>query len=115
MQEGERITSAVTLSFVRDTTDDQMFPKKGTRSNISIMYAGLGGDVKLVKYSAGVSAYFPLFWDMVFVTKGRMGYIQNLDTSIDRIPIYERYVLGGITTIRGMRYIGPIETVEHQM
>ncbi len=107
-QEGERTTSAVTLSFVRDTTDDAMLPTKGTRANFSVMYAGLGGDVKLVKYSAGVSAYFPLFWDMVFVTKGRMGYIQNLDDSIDDIPIYEKYVLGGITTIRGMRYIGPI-------
>jgi len=107
-QEGERTTSAVTLSFVRDTTDDAMLPTKGTRANVSVMYAGLGGDVKLVKYSAGLSAYFPLFWDMVFITKGRMGYIQNLDDSIDRIPIYEKYVLGGITTIRGMRYIGPI-------
>ena len=107
--EGQRIKSAATLSLVRDTTDDIMFPTKGTRSNFSVQYAGppLGGDVKLVKYSAGVSAYYPLFWDMVFVTKGRIGYIQNTDDDSSRIPIFERYVLGGINDLRGFRYVGP--------
>jgi outer membrane protein insertion porin family len=113
-QEGERTTSAITLTLGRDTRDDLMFPTKGTKSTVSVMYAGLGGDVKLIKYSAGVNAYFPLFWDIVFVTKGRIGYIQNLgsnDSSIpiyeSHIPIYERYVLGGINTLRGLRYVGP--------
>jgi len=87
-----------------------MFPTKGTKASVSAKYAGLGGNVKLVKYSAGVSAYFPFFWDMVFVTKGSMGYIQNLDDSRSDIPIYEKYVLGGISSIRGMRYVGPPKT-----
>ncbi len=54
-QEGERITSAATLTLARDTTDDYMFPTKGTKASISVRYAGppLGGDVKLIKYSAG--------------------------------------------------------------
>lgn len=113
-QEGKRTTSAVTLTLGRDTRDDLMFPTKGTNSTISVMYAGLGGDVKLIKYSASANAYFPLFWDIVFVTKARIGYIQNLgsnDSSIpiyeSHIPIYERYVLGGINSLRGMRYVGP--------
>lgn len=115
-QEGKRTTSAVTLTLGRDTRDDLMFPTKGTNSNISVMYAGLGGDVELIKYSASVNAYFPLFWDIVFVTKGRIGYIQNLgsnDSSIpiyeSHIPIYERYVLGGINSLRGFRYVGPTD------
>ncbi len=107
--EGQRIKSAATLSLVRDTTDDIMFPTKGTRTTFSVQYAGppIGGDVKLVKYSAGVNAYYPLFWDMVFVTKGRIGYIQNTDDDSSRIPIFERYVLGGINDLRGFRYVGP--------
>ncbi len=108
-QAGERIKSAITLGLVRDTRDDYIFPTKGTKSSFSVQYAGipLGGDVKLIKYSAGVSAYYPLFWDMVFVTKGQIGYIQNTDDSSSRIPIFERYVLGGINDLRGFRYIGP--------
>jgi outer membrane protein insertion porin family len=67
----------------------------------------LGGDVKLIKYSAGAYVYYPLFWDMVFGAKGRIGYIQNMDDDSSRIPIFERYVLGGINDLRGFRYIGP--------
>lgn len=109
LQKGERITSAMTFTLARDTRDDYMFPTKGTNSSVSVMYAGfpLGGNVNLVKYSAGVSAYYPLFWDMVFVTKGRIGYLQNTDEDSSRIPIYEKYVLGGISSLRGFRYIGP--------
>ncbi|MGD0022554.1 MAG: outer membrane protein assembly factor BamA [Smithellaceae bacterium] len=107
--EGERIKSATTLSLGRDTTDDPMFPTKGTRSSLSVEYAGapLGGDVKLIKYFAGASVYYPLFWDMVFSTRGRIGYIQNTDDDPSRIPIWDRYVLGGINDLRGFRYIGP--------
>ena len=108
-QAGERITSATTLTLARDTTDDIMFPSKGTKASISVRYAGspLGGDVKLIKYAAGVNAYYSLFWDMVFATKARIGFLQNTDDDTSRIPIYERYVLGGINDLRGFRYVGP--------
>jgi outer membrane protein insertion porin family len=110
-QAGERTTSATTLTLARDTTDDIMFPTKGTKASISVRYAGppLGGDVKLIKYSAGVNAYYPLFWDMVFSVKGRIGFLQNTDDDTSRIPIYERYVLGGINDLRGFRYVGPTD------
>jgi outer membrane protein insertion porin family len=107
-QAGQRIASSVTLSLGRDTTDDIMFPTKGTKTSISVQHAGtpLGGDTKFTKYSAGATAYYPLFWDMVFGAKGRIGYLQNNDDSDSRIPINERYVLGGINSLRGLRYVG---------
>jgi outer membrane protein insertion porin family len=107
-QAGQRIASSVTLSLGRDTTDDNMFPTKGTKTSISVQHAGtpLGGDTKFTKYSAGATAYYPLFWDMVFGAKGRIGYLQNNDDSDSRIPINERYVLGGINSLRGLRYVG---------
>jgi len=108
IQEGSRTASAVTLSLGRNTTDDNMFPTKGTNTNISVQYVGppIGGDVKFTKYSAGTTVYYPLFWDMVFGVKGRIGYLQNNDDSPDKIPINERYVLGGISSLRGLRYVG---------
>jgi len=107
-QAGQRTASAVTLSLGRDTTDDNMFPTKGTSASISVQHVGppLGGDIKLTKYSAGANAYYSLFWDMVFGAKGRIGYLQNNDDSDSRIPLNERYVLGGISSLRGLRYVG---------
>jgi len=43
--------------------------------------------------------------DIVFGVKGRVGYIQGHDGI--EIPIFNRYVLGGINSLRGFRYVGP--------
>jgi outer membrane protein insertion porin family len=106
-QEGQTITSAVTLSLVRDTTNDYIFPSKGTKTSISVTQAGgiLKGDTSYTQYGASAFAYYPLPLDVVFGVKGRVGYIQGHD-GID-IPVFNRYVLGGINSLRGFRYIGP--------
>ena len=117
-QEDKKTASSVTLSLVRNTTDDNMFPTKGTNSSIAVQQVGrpFGGNTEFTKYSAGTTVYYPLFWDMVFGAKGRIGYLQNNDASdilnadgtikSSKIPINERYVLGGISTLRGFRYVG---------
>jgi len=106
-QEGQTITSAVTLSLNRDSTDDSIFPTRGTKAGISVTEAGgiLQGDANYTQYGANLFAYFPLPLDVVFGAKGRIGYIQAHDGTA--IPIFDRYVLGGINTLRGFRYIGP--------
>lgn len=109
-QEGERTTSSVSFSLVYDTTDDMMFPTKGIKASTGVRHAGvpLGGNTEFTKYSGTVAGYYPLFWDIVFGAKGQIGFLQNNDDSDDKIPIYERYVLGGINSLRGLRYVGPI-------
>ncbi len=106
-QEGQLITSAVTLSLIRDTTDDFIFPSKGTKANISVSRAGgpLQGDANYTQYAASLFAFYPLPLDVVFGVKSRIGYIQSHDGV--EIPIFNRYVLGGINSLRGFRYIGP--------
>jgi outer membrane protein insertion porin family len=106
-QEGQTITSAVTLSLNRDTTDDYIFPSKGTKSTVSITQAGgiLQGDASYTQYGASLFAYFPLPLDVVFGAKGRIGYIQAHEGK--EVPIFNRYVLGGINSLRGFRYVGP--------
>jgi outer membrane protein insertion porin family len=108
-QEGQIITSAVTFSLNRDSTDDYIFPTRGTKAGISITEAGaggiLGGDANYTQYGANLFAYFPLPLDVVFGAKGRIGYIDAQNGAA--IPIFDRYVLGGINTLRGFRYIGP--------
>jgi outer membrane protein insertion porin family len=108
-QEGNTITSSLTLSLSRDTTDDYMFPSKGTKSSISVTHAGgpLQGDTNYTQYGASLFTYFPLPLDVVFSAKGRIGYIQGHDDT--DIRIFNRYVLGGINTLRGFRYVGPVK------
>ncbi|HQK99371.1 MAG TPA: outer membrane protein assembly factor BamA [Smithellaceae bacterium] len=109
LQAGERITSSVTFSLLRDTTDDTMFPSKGVKASLSIQQAGgvLGGNAHFTKYQAAASYYYPLPLDFVFCAKGRVGFLQNNDDDDSKIPVYERFVLGGITSLRGLRYVGP--------
>jgi len=107
LQEGQTITSAVTLSLARDTTNDYMFPSKGTKSSVSVTQAGgiLQGDASYTQYGASLSAYYPLFLDIVLGAKGRIGYIQAHDGK--EVPVFNRFVLGGINSLRGFRYVGP--------
>jgi outer membrane protein insertion porin family len=107
-QEGQTITSAVTVSLSRDTTNDYIFPSKGTKASVSVTQAGgplLQGDASYTQYGASLNMYFPLPLDVVFGAKSRIGYIQGHDGK--DIPIYNRYVLGGINSLRGFRYVGP--------
>jgi outer membrane protein insertion porin family len=108
---GTSITSAITLGFGRDTTDDTMFPTKGTRANVFVTEAGgyLGGENNFTKSGLNTATFFPLPLDMVIAVKGRIGYIEghNADKQFPYdVPIFERYVLGGLTTIRGLQYLG---------
>jgi outer membrane protein insertion porin family len=106
-QEGNTASSAVTLSVIRDTTDDYIFPSKGTKTNFSVTHAGgiLQGDANYTQYGASLYTYFPLPLDVVFAAKGRIGYIEGYGGT--EIPVSNRYVLGGINSLRGFRYVGP--------
>lgn len=108
---GSTMTSAVTLGLGRDTTDDSMFPTKGIRANIFVQEAGsyFGGDNDFTKSGFSTAAFYPLPLDMVFVAKGRIGYISGHNTDKPfpyDVPIFERYVLGGLNSIRGLEYLG---------
>jgi outer membrane protein insertion porin family len=108
---GQTITSSITLGLGRDTTDDNMFPTKGTRSNVFIEQAGgiLGGNAFYTKYGASVNYYYPLPLDMVFGARGRIGFIEGHDTDKSfpyDVPLFNRYVLGGLNSIRGLQYLG---------
>jgi len=80
-QEGQMTTSAVTLSLIRDTTNDYIFPSKGTKTSVSVTQAGgiLQGDTSYTQYSASEFMYFPFPLDIVLGLKGRIGYIQGHD------------------------------------
>jgi outer membrane protein insertion porin family len=51
-QAGLTLTSSLTASLVRDTTNDNMFPSKGSKNSASVTYAGgfLMGDASYTKF-----------------------------------------------------------------
>ncbi len=107
------ITSSLTWNLARDSRDFYLDPKTGSKNSILAQYAGgpLGGDPNFVKTIADSAWYFPLFWDTVFMARGRFGYIESL---IDKpVPLAERFYVGGPTTVRGFRYgtAGPTSPV----
>lgn len=106
-EEGQRITSSMTATLVRDTTNDMIFPSKGTKTSVSVQHAGIpfGGDSEFTRYSGSVAWFYTIYGEFVFGAKGRIGYLQS--NRGKSLPIYERYVLGGINSLRGLRYIGP--------
>ena len=109
-QQGEQTTSAVTASLGRDTTDDMMFPTTGTKSSIGVEYAGgpvLQGDNSYAKYTAGSAWFHALPQDCVLGIKGRIAYLQELEGK--DVPIWTRFTLGGINTLRGLRLVGPAD------
>lgn len=107
------ITSALTFSFVRDTRDRLYGATKGSKNSISIKYAGgfLGGDSQFTKAELSSGWYFPLPAGLVFHFHGAIG--QAWENSKDKLPVYERFYLGGINTIRGFEYakVSPIDPV----
>ncbi len=110
---GDRITtSALTWNLARDTRDFYLDPKRGSKNSVYVEYAGgpLGGDPNFVKTVGDSAWYFPLFWDTVFMARGRYGFVDSL---IDKpVPLGERFYVGGPATVRGFRFgaAGPIDS-----
>jgi len=107
-QEGRHTLSSITASLTRNTTDYRPDPTTGNISELSVEFAGLGGSERFVKYVADHRYFYPLpFWDMVFSTRGQVGYIQEMGGR--DIPLDERFFLGGLSSMRGFesREVGP--------
>lgn len=97
------ITSKVTLSLDRDGRDNRLFPKKGTFNALTLELAGgpFFGDNEFFKARYNSRVYFPIFKDIVFRAQGRVGYIGSVTGK--PVPIFERFFLGGINSVRGYR------------
>ncbi len=110
-QAGKTTSSGVTVSMTRDSTDDVMFPSTGSKNTGSVEYTGgpFLGDVSYTRYGATSSWFFPLPLDTVFGIRGRIGYMKANEGK--EVPIYERYYLGGINSLRGLREVGPRDPV----
>ncbi|CAM2056849.1 Outer membrane protein assembly factor BamA [Desulfovibrionales bacterium] len=104
--------SVFTLSGTRDSTDRHINPTTGSINTLTIQMGGglLQGNDRFVKTVYDTSWYFLLPWatENIFHWHAQAGYITN-PFSNDNLPLFERFYLGGINSIRGYRgmYISP--------
>lgn len=101
-QEGIRLTSSVSPSIWRDTRDNYLDPTTGSRNALYTTVAGLGGDNYFVKALADSLLYYPAFLKTVLSIRGRFGYATGYAGK--ELPLYERFYVGGINTIRGLGF-----------
>ncbi|HUV59225.1 MAG TPA: outer membrane protein assembly factor BamA [Desulfatiglandales bacterium] len=108
---GRNVTSSLTLGISRDSRDRRFNARHGSVNSLIVEYAGgfLGGDNYFTKYSARSAWFFPFFLDSAFSMQGKWGYIDQRPGG--ELPVYEKFTLGGMNTVRGFRYgtISPID------
>ncbi|MFT3922394.1 MAG: outer membrane protein assembly factor BamA [Myxococcales bacterium] len=99
-------TSALRLSLTWDSRDNRMFPTKGIYSSLSQEVADpwLGSQRTFARTKFFARFYYPLFWGMVLRLNTEAGLITSRNPK--GVPLYERFYLGGILSVRGFPYWG---------
>lgn len=109
---GNRWTSSVGYSLIRDTLNSRLRPTAGSRYSFSQDFAGLGGDVRYLRTRLEAAKYKGLGSGFVLSGTAEGGYIKSLEGSrgvgIDPVRITDRFYLGE-PQFRGfdIRGIGP--------
>lgn len=101
-QEGKKLTSSVSPSVSIDTRDNYLDPTTGSRNALHTTFAGIGGDNYFAKGVIDSSWYFPVIRGITFNIRGRFGYASGF--SGKELPLYERFYIGGINTVRGLGF-----------
>lgn len=101
-QEGKRTTSSISPAIWKDTRDNYLDPTSGSRHALYTTIAGLGGDNYFVKGLIDSTWYFPAKWNTTFSVRGRLGYATGFAGK--ELPLYERFYVGGINTVRGLGF-----------
>lgn len=110
---GTSVTSSVYVELARDTRDNVWDPTRGSKSSIGVDLTGgpLLGDVNYYKPSVSHSYNLKLFsiddYPFVLAFSNKFGYGAGFGKT-PKLPIYERYFLGGADTIRGYSNNGQI-------
>jgi outer membrane protein insertion porin family len=84
-----------------------ILPRTGHKVDLGLTYAGLGGDVDTITFSAQGQKYWNLKWDSILSVNGELAFVDSIGD--DDIPIFERMFLGGGRTLRGFEFrdVGP--------
>ena len=108
---GSHILSTGGTTLAYDTRNSVKLPNKGQRTELLAALTGgpLGGSYSFYKLEIHSAHYFRGFFPgHVLELGGRAGVVEEFARAPD-VPFFERYYLGGLTSMRGFkyRYISP--------
>src|SRR5438552_9296187 len=120
-EEGHSLTSAIRPIISRNTLNSLFDPTRGSTEEISVEYAGLGGQSDYVKIDVRGRFYWPIYKSpqlgtFVYSIGAALGYGHgDRGDSHHELPLFERYFPGGINSIRGFqtRTLGPREPIRN--
>lgn len=105
------IISSVGVGLQYETRNNFHRPTQGFNSELSVEYAGVGGDFYYFNYSYNNALYIPVS-RFVFKTKANFNFIQPISkTKADQIPMGERFFsVTDISEVRGYKpfALGPL-------
>jgi outer membrane protein insertion porin family len=103
------LISAAFASVTYDRRDNRIVTKKGFYSKFLTEYSteALGANTNYIKFDADQRIFIKLPKSFVLKGRGRFGYINSTEAS--PVPLYSRFFLGGINTLRGfdLNSVGP--------
>jgi outer membrane protein insertion porin family len=101
-QEGIKLTSSISPSIWRDSRNNYLDPTEGSKNALYTTLAGLGGDNYYWKAVADSLWYVPAPLNTTFSFRARAGYAAGY--AGETLPLYERFYVGGINTVRGLGF-----------
>ncbi|MCX7818892.1 MAG: outer membrane protein assembly factor BamA [Kiritimatiellae bacterium] len=111
-EEGARLKSSGELSFAFDTRDRIRLTTRGNYTRLAAELAGgpFGGDTQWYRLDLRSHQYFPIWRGHVLLLRGQLGVMDAIGGE-ERVPLFDRYFLGGLYTVRAFRYrhIGPAD------
>jgi hypothetical protein len=94
----------LTLKFLKDTTDHKIYPTKGNylKLRLDMSLSEMGSDFNFYRFTLDDRHYYNFKKDKVFVFRTKWGYLDSF-ADTDEVPFFEKFYLGGSSTIRGYR------------
>ncbi|MBF0282342.1 MAG: outer membrane protein assembly factor BamA [Zetaproteobacteria bacterium] len=103
-QEGVNTLGELSQSLIWDTRDRRVAATRGVESRLRLGVAGLGGRSRFVESSVYVASYHSIVEDVVFRPLIEYKDIQSYQGQ--SVPIFRRYSMGGIQSLRGFNSYG---------
>lgn len=116
--EGDSISSSFIPRLTRNTINNPLDPKNGSRQNFSVEYAGAGGDNEFWLAEVRNLWFYPMIETSAgpLVLSLRTSYSHGESLNDDPFPLYRRFFPGGINSVRGYknRRLGPVDDKGNQ-
>ena len=120
-EEGSSRISSIRPIVSRNTLNSLFDPTRGSTQELSVEYAGLGGDSEFIKADAHMRFYWPVYKSsllgtFVYSLGGAVGFGRgDRGENGHELPLVERYFPGGINSVRGFssRTLGPREPIRN--